>query len=150
MVPVVIAIFVVIVVLHFVTVFIRLVAISISIAGLSNVVGRPPVIAVMIVPPAVISVMIISLVPYDAIIAEPRVIAEARFVLASPFPIFPLPLTVEPVVLDIVITTLGQPLPVIWVIRAVIAAIPSVSGIRTVLITVLRASGRHDCPQSQG
>jgi len=120
--PVVIAVFVVIVVLHFVTVFIRLVAISISIAGSSNVVGRTPVIAVMIVPTAVVSIMIISLVPYDAIIAEARVIAEARFVLASPFPIFPLALTAQPVVLDIVISALSQPLPVIRIVVSVIAA----------------------------
>ena len=145
-----ISVFVVIVVLHFVTVFIRLVAISISIAGPSNGVARTPVIAVMIVPSAVISVMIIPLVSYDTIIVEARVISEARFVLASPFPIFPLTLTVEPVVLDVVIAAFSQPLPVIWVIRSVIAAVRAVSGIRIVLIAVLRASGRYDCPQSQG
>lgn len=87
------------------------VAISIPIAGPSIIAGA-----------AVIRVMIIPLVSYDAIIAEARIISEARFVLASPFPIFPLALTAQPVVLDIVISALSQPLPVVRIVVSVVAA----------------------------
>jgi len=124
--------FVVIAIPHFVAVSVRLMAISVSIAGLSV---RPAtaVIGVVVVPPAVISIMI---VPYDAlIIAKTRVLAEARFVLASPFPIFPLALTAQTVVLDIVIPAFSKPLPIVRIVSS---------------ISVLRASRGHNCPQSQG
>jgi hypothetical protein len=103
----------------------------------------------VIIPAVVIAVMIVgeTTVGCEALIfAEARVIAEASFIVASPFPIFALALTVEPVVLDIVIPPLCQPLAVIRIIRSVIAAVPAVTGIRIVSIPVLRASGRYDCP----
>jgi hypothetical protein len=140
MIPVAVFVLVVIAVLHFVSVSIRPVAISISIAGLGNVVGRTPVISVMVI--CVPTVGRIALV-----FAEARVVSKTRFVLASPVPIFLLALSVKPVVFDIVVTPLGQPLPVIWVIRSVIAAVTAVSaisGIRIVLIPVFRASGRQN------
>lgn len=116
---------------YVVAVFVRLVAISISIARPSFIVS-PPVIAVMIVE---------TTVGREALVfPEARIISEARFILASPFPIFPLPFTVEPIVFDIVIPPLCQPLPIIWVVISVVAAVPAVSSIRAVLITVLCAS----------
>jgi hypothetical protein len=60
---------------------------------------------------------------------EPWVIAEARLVLASPFPIFPLTLLILPVVLDIVIPAFSQPLPVIRVFCSIIPARIPVIGI---------------------
>jgi len=141
---VVLVAFIVIAVPHLVAVSVRLMAISVSIAGLS-VSPAPAVIGIVVVPPAIISIMIIS---YDAlIIAEVRVLAEARFVLASPFPIFPLALTAQTVVLDIVIPAFSLPLPVVRIVVSVVAA-GAVIGIVS-SISVLCASGRHDCPQSQ-
>jgi hypothetical protein len=97
---VVLVAFVVIAVPHLVAVLIPLVAISVSIAGLS-VSPAAAVIGIVVVPPAIISIVVVS---YDAlIIAEARVVTKARFVLASPFPIFTLALTAQTVVLDIVI-----------------------------------------------
>jgi len=151
----VIAVFVV-VLPHIVAVSVCLVAIAVSVslpsylaAAVPAVVAvmiidyralsrKAPVVAVVgivIVSPAVVSVVIVP----DAV-AETRIISEAGFILPSPFPIFPLALTVEPVVLHVVVATLGQPLAVIRIVRAVIAAVPAVSGIRIVLITVLCAS----------
>jgi hypothetical protein len=100
------------------------------------------IIRVAVISPAVISVVIVP----DAV-AEPRIVPEARFILPSPFPIFPLALTAQPVVLDIVISALSQPFPIIRVVVSVIAS-GAVIGIISP-IPVLRASGRHDCPQSQ-
>jgi uncharacterized membrane protein len=81
----------------------------------------------------------ITTVGYIALIVpEARIVvlAEARFVLASPFPIFPLAITVQPVVLNVVVPAHGKPLPVIWVVISVIAAISAVS-VWIVSITVL-------------
>jgi hypothetical protein len=149
MIPIAIFVLVMIAVLHFVTISIRPVAISISIAGLG--VSPAAIIGVMVISPPVISVMVIC-VPTVGRVAlvftEARVIAEASFVLPSPVPIFLLAFAVEPVVFDVIVTLLGQPLPVIWVIRSVIAAVPAVSaisGIRIVLIPMFRASGRQNC-----
>jgi hypothetical protein len=145
MIPVAVFVLVVIAVLHFVSVSIRPVAISISIAGLG--VSPASIIGVMVISPPVISVMVIcvSTVGRVALIfTETRVVAEACFILPSPIPIFLLAFSVKPVVFDIVITPLGQPLPVIWVIRSVIAAVTAVSAIRIVLIPVFGASGRQN------
>jgi len=100
---VVLVTFIVIAIPHLVAVSVRLMAISVSISILSYLPAAvpPPVIGVVVVPPAIISIVIVS---YDAlIIVEARVISEACFVLASPFPIFPLALTAQTGVLDIVI-----------------------------------------------
>jgi hypothetical protein len=148
MIPVAVFVLVVIAVLHFVSVSIRPVAISISIAGLG--VSPAAIIGVMVISPPVISVMVICVPTVGRValvFAEARVIAEASFVLPSPIPIFLLAFAVKPVVFDIVIMSLGQPLPVIWVIRSVIAAVTAVSaisGIRIVLIPVFGASGRQN------
>jgi hypothetical protein len=83
--------------------------------------GKAPVVAiicVVVISPAVVSVMII---PDDAI-TEARVLSEASLVLASPFPIFALAFTAQPVVLDIVIAAFSQPLPVIRIVVSVIVA----------------------------
>jgi hypothetical protein len=106
------------------------------------------IIRVVVISPAVISVVIVP----DAV-AEPRIVPESCFVLASPFPVFPLALTVEPVVLHIVVPALCQPLPVIRIVVSVVAsgAVIASGAIVGIIspIPVLRASGRHDCPQSQ-
>lgn len=151
MVAISVATVVVVPVFYFVAVPIVPVAIAISIPVASYLPAAidPPVISVAVVSTAVVSVMIIP----DAAVSEARVLAEASFVLASPFPIFPLALTVQPVVLDIVIPALCQPLPVIRIVVSVVAfgtviASGAIIGIISP-IPVLRASGRHDCSQSQ-
>ena len=93
------------------------------------------VVGIVIVSPAVVSVVIVP----DAV-AETRIISEARFILPTPFPIFPLALTVEPVVFDVVIPALGKPFPIIRIVVSVVAAVPPVSVIGIVSIMVLRAS----------
>jgi hypothetical protein len=93
------------------------------------------VVGIVIVSPAVVSVVIVP----DAV-AETRIISEARFILPTPFPIFPLALTVEPVVFHIVIPALGKPFPIIRIVVSVVAAVPPVSVIGIVSIMVLRAS----------
>jgi hypothetical protein len=152
-VSVVIAIFVVILP-RLVTVPIVPVAISVPIAGPG--ISPAAVIGVVVIPAAVIAVMIVCVTPIGCIaliVPESRVLVEASFILASPFPIFSLALTVEPVVLHIVIPALCQPLPVIRIVVSVVASgtvIASGAIIRIISpISVLRASGGHDCPQSQ-
>src|SRR5579864_881902 len=116
MIPVVIAVFVMVLVSifpHVVPIPVVAVAISVSIASLS--VSSATVIAVMVV--CITPVGRVAL-----IVAEARVIAEAGFILPSPFPIFPLALTVEAVVLHVVVAPLGQPLPVIRIVVSVVAA----------------------------
>jgi len=131
----------------FVTVPVTLVAISVSISIPSYLPAAvpPPVICVVVVPPAIISIVIVS---YDAlIIVEARVISEACFVLASPFPIFPLALTAQTVVLDIVIPAFSKPLPIVRIVVSVVAAGAVIRIVSS--ISVLRASRGHNCPQSQ-
>jgi hypothetical protein len=147
MVVVVIVIFVAIL-SHLVPILIVVVAISISIACPCDVVGRTPIVAVMIVSPAIVSVMVI---PDDAIaeariVVKARIIAETRFVLASPLQILPLALTAQPVVFDIVVPAFDKPLAVVWIVLSIVAP---VAGIGAALIPMLCASGRHDCSQSQ-
>ena len=121
------------------------IAVSISLPSYLPAAVPTAIIGIVDVSAAVISVVVI---PHGAIImeawivilVEPRVVAEARLVGSPPFPIFPLALTVEPVVLDVVVAPLGQPLPVIRIVRSVIAAVAAVSGIRIILIAVLCAS----------
>jgi hypothetical protein len=97
---------------YLVAVPVVLVAISVSSAGLSV---SPA--------PAIIGVVVIPIVSYYAlIIPEARVISEARLVLTSPFPIFPLAFTAQPVVLNIVIPAFSQPLPVIRIVVSVVVA----------------------------
>jgi hypothetical protein len=144
---VVLVTFIVIAIPHFVAVPIPLVAISVSISIPSYLPAAvpPPVICIVVVSPAIISIVIVS---YGAlIIAEARVVTKARFVLASPFPIFPLALTAQTVVLDIVIPAFGKPLPVVRIVVSVVAAGAVIRIVSS--ISVLRASRGHNCPQSQ-
>jgi hypothetical protein len=134
MIPVPISI--VIPVLNLVAVPILLVAISV------------PVPCSGVSPAAVISVVVVPLVSYNAIIAEARIVSEAGFILPSPLPIFLLALTVEPIVLDIVVPAFSKPFSIIRVILRIVAAVSAVR-VWIILITVLRASRGNDCPQSQ-
>lgn len=165
MIPVVVVISILITIFpHIVAIPVCLVAITVSISLPSYLPAAvPAVIAVMIIdyralisrkaPIAavvgivIISAAVISVVIVPDVVAETRIVPEARFVLPTPFPIFPLALTAQPVVLDIVISALSQPFPIIRVVVSVIAS-GAVIGIISP-IPVLRASGRHDCPQSQ-
>jgi hypothetical protein len=166
MVPVVIAIFVVIFA-YFVAVPVCLMAIAVSIsiprylpAAVPAVVAvmiidyralisrKAPVVAVMIVSPAVVSVVVIPLVPQNTVIAEARIISEARFIRASPFPIFPLALTVEPVVFNIVVPALGKPFPIVRIVVSVVAAGSAIC-VWVVLIPMLRASSGQNRSRSQ-
>jgi|SRR5882724_561668 len=142
--PVVVAVFVV-VLPHLMAVPVCLVAIavSISIPRYLPAAVPPSVVSVMIVSSPIIGIMIVP----DYAVAEARIVSEACLVLASPFPIFPLALTVQPVVLDIVVPALCQPLPVIRIILPIVAAGAVIRIVSS--ISVLCASGRHDCPQSQ-
>jgi hypothetical protein len=94
------------------------IAISISLPSYLPAAVPPPIISIMVVSAAVVGVMV---VPYR-MIAEARIVAETRFVLASPLPVFPLAFTAQPVVLDIVIPALSQPLTVIRIVVSVIPA----------------------------
>jgi len=133
----------VVVVPYFVSVPVCLVAIAVSISIPSYLPAAvpPPIVSVVVVSTPVVCVMV---VPYA--IAETRVISEARLVLASPFPIFPLALAVQPVVFDIVIPALSQPLPVVRVVPVIArAAVIGVVAPRP----VFRAAGGYDGPYSQ-
>jgi hypothetical protein len=135
--------FVVIAVPHFMAVPVRLVAIAVSISIPSYLPAAvdPPVIRVVVVSAAVVSPKVVSvmIVP-DSVVAETgivilveaRVISKARFVLASPFPIFPLPFAAEPVVFDIVVPAFRQPLPVVRIVP--IIAIPVISAAAVIRI----------------
>jgi hypothetical protein len=166
MVPVVIAVFVAIFA-YFVAVPVCLMAIAVSIsiarylpAAVPAVVAvmiidyralisrKVPVVAVMIVSPAVVSVMVIPLVPQNAVIAEARIVSEARFIRASPFPIFPLALTVEPVVFNIVVPAFSQPFPIVRIVVSVVAAGSAIC-VWVVLIPMLRASSGQNRSRSQ-
>jgi len=146
MIPVPVVIMVLVVVLpHVVAVSVCLVAIAVSVSLPRYLPAAvpPAIIGVVVIPTAVITVVIVCVTAVGRIaliFTEAWVIAEARLVGSSPFPIFPLALTVEPVVLDVVVAPLGQPLPIIRIVVSVIAAVPAVSGIRIVLIAVLCAS----------
>ena len=129
---------------HLMTVFVVAVAISVPIADLS----RAVIVAVVIVSAAVVSVMVIPLLPYDAIIPEARIVPETRFILPSPFPIFPLAFTIEPVVFHIVVPALGKPFPVVRIVVSVVAAGAAI-GVWVVLIPMLRASGGQNRSRSQ-
>jgi hypothetical protein len=139
-----IPIFVVVVIAVFAVFFPHIVAISVCLVAIAVSVSLPSYLPAA-VPPAIIGIVVVSaavirvvVVPYS--VTEARIIAEAGFILTSPFPIFPLALTVEPVVLDVVVAPLGQPLPVIRIVVSVVAVVRAVSGIRIVLIAVLCAS----------
>jgi hypothetical protein len=124
-------IFVVVVIAVFVAIFVVIfphlmavpiclvaVAISISIPRYLPATVSPSVISVMVVSPPIVGVVIVP----DNAVAEARIISEARFILAAPFPIFPLALAAQSVVLDIVIPAFSQPLPVIRIVVSVIVA----------------------------
>jgi len=112
---------------------------------------KAPVVAVvgiMIVSPAVVSVVVIPLVPQNSVIAEARIISEARFIRASPFPIFPLALTVEPIVFNIVVPALGKPFPIVRIVVSVVAAGSAIC-VWVVLIPMLCASSGQNRSRSQ-
>jgi hypothetical protein len=119
MVPIVIAIFVVILP-HLVAILVCLVAITVSISIPRYLPAAVPasVVSVMIVSSPVIGIMIVP----DYAITEAWVIAKARFILTSPLPIFSLALAVQPVVLDIIVAALSQPFPVVRIVVSVVAA----------------------------
>jgi hypothetical protein len=126
------------------------IAVSISIPRYLPATVPPSVVCVMIVSSPVIGIMIVCVTTVGCvvlIVTEAWIVSEACFVLASPLPIFLLALTVQPVVLDIVVAALCQPLPVIRIILPVVAAGAVIGVVSS--ISVLCASGRHDCPQSQ-
>jgi hypothetical protein len=97
----------------------------------------PAVIRVVVVSPPVVSVMIVP-----NAVAEARVITESRLILASPFPVFPLALTAEPVVLDIFVAAFSQPFPVVRIVP-VIAAVAAVIRIVGAVAVFRTASGQH-------
>jgi hypothetical protein len=140
MIPIFVVIF-----LHLMTLLVIAVAISVPIADLS---AGAAIIAVMIVSPAVVSVMVVpdGAITEARVVPEARIVSETRLILASPFPIFLLALTVEPVVLDIVVPALSKPFPVVRIILTVVSPI---AGIGAALIPVLRASGGHERPHGQ-
>lgn|SRR5579871_1862318 len=168
MIPVAVVVVIAIMVLvaifpHIVAIPVCLVAIAVSIslpsylpAAVSSVVAvtiidyralisrKAPIVAVVGI--VIVSTAIVSVVIVPDAVAEARVIAEARLILASPFPIFPLAFTAQPVVLDIVIPAFSEPFPVI---RVVVSVVASRAVIRVISIPVLCASGGYDCPQSQ-
>jgi hypothetical protein len=113
---------------------------------------KAPVVAVVgivIVPAAVVSVVVIPDAITEArVVAEARIISESRFIRASPLPIFPLALTVQPVVLDIVVPALGQPFPIVRIVVSVVAAGSAIC-VWVVLIPMLRASSGQNCSRSQ-
>jgi hypothetical protein len=132
---------------HLVAVPVCSVAITVSVAVASNL----PVLV-----PAVIPVMIVA---YDPLISRRTVvaislpeavvvaIAEARLIGAPPLPIFPLPLTAQPVVLDVIVVPLGQPLPV----SIVVIGAPIIGSfiVRTRAVSVLGASGKGQRSQDE-
>ena len=65
---------------------------------------------VAVVVRATVAVMIISYGGLNS--RESRVLAQARIVAVSPFPIFVPALTAQPVVVDVAIVAFGKPLPV--------------------------------------
>jgi hypothetical protein len=140
---------------HIVAISVCLVAIAISVSLPSYLPAAVPsavigivdvsaaIIGVVVVSAAVIRVVIVCVTTIGRValvFTEARIIAEASLIGSSPFPIFPLALTVKPVVLDIVVAPLGQPLPVIRIVVSVVAVVRAVSGIRIILIAVLCAS----------
>jgi len=160
----VIAVFVV-VLPHIVAISVCLVAIAVSVSFLSYLSAAvpAPIIAVMIIDYralisrkapivavvriVIVSAAVISVVIVPDAVAETRIVPETRFVLPTPFPIFPLAFAVEPVVFHIVIPALGKPFPII---RVVVSVVASGAVIRVISsIPVLCASGGHDCSQSQ-
>jgi hypothetical protein len=170
MVPVVIAVFVAIFP-HFVAVPVCLMAIAVSIsiprylpAAVPAVVAvmiidyralisrKAPVVAVVgivIVPAAVVSVVVIPDAITEArVVAEARIVSESCFIRASPLPIFPLALTVEPVVFNIVVPALSQPFPIVRIVVSVVAAGSAIC-VWVVLIPMLRASSGQNRSRSQ-
>jgi hypothetical protein len=164
MIPVFVATVVVISIPHFVAVPVCLVAIAVSISIPRYLPAAvPAVVAVMIIdyralisrkaPVAVVGIVIVSPAVVSVVIvpdegAETRIISEASFVLTTPFPIFPLALTVQPVVVDIAIPALSQPFPVVRIVGSVITTVPAITVIG-ISIPMLRASSSHNCSQSQ-
>jgi hypothetical protein len=134
--PVFVATVVVVPVPRLVAIPVCLVAIAVSISIPSHLPAAvpPPIVGVMVVPDyAVAEARVV-------ILAKARVISEARFVQASPFQIFPLPLTAQPVVLDIVVAPLRQPLAVSVVVIS--APVRRASIVRTGAVPVFGAPGK--------
>jgi hypothetical protein len=122
------------------------VAISIAVARYLAI-SVPAAIAVIpycawIIAPAVVAVVII---PYcTRVVAPARIIAQTRIVRPPPFPIFPLALAVQPVVLNVVVIPLCQPLAIgiVVIIAAVVGASIRTSVIRARVVPVLGAPGK--------
>jgi len=141
------------------------VAIAISVPSYLTAAVDPPVIGVVFTSPALVAIMV---VPYNSrvaaetvvvavtisiteaviiAVAEARIIAEARFVGAPPLPVFPLALTVQAVVLNIVVVPLCQPLAVGVIVVSAPVVAPSV--IRTGVVPVLGAAGEGQRSKNQ-
>lgn len=133
---------------HFVAVSVRLVSITISSYLPATV--DPAIICVVVVPPPVVSVMVISddAITEARVVAEARIVSEARFILPAPFPIFLLALTLQPIVLNVVIVAFRKPFPIVRIVVSVVAA-GSAIRIWIVLIPMLRASGGQNRSRSQ-
>jgi hypothetical protein len=109
----------------------------------------PAVIAVVIVPEtAVVAVTVSIAKTIIVVVAEARIVSEAGFIRASPLPIFPLALTAEAVVVNVVVPAFDKPLPIVRIILPVVAAIPPVC-VWIVSIPMLRAPGGQNGSRSQ-
>jgi hypothetical protein len=141
------------------------VAISVTVPSYLPATIAPPIISVVVISAAVVAIMVVpynSRVAAEAVVvavtisiteaviiavAEARIIAEARFVGAPPLPVFPLALTIEAVVLNIVVVPLCQPLAIgVIVVRAPVVA-PSI--IRIGAVPVLGAAGEGQRSKNQ-
>jgi len=141
------------------------IAVSIPVPSYLPVVVDPPVIGVVVISAAVVAIMVVpynSRVDAEAVVvavtisiteaviiavAEARIIAEARFVGAPPLPVFPLALTVQAVVLNIVVVPLCQPLAVGVIVVSAPVVAPSV--IRAGVVPVLGAAGEGQRSKNQ-
>lgn len=125
------------------------IVISVAITGYLAA-AVPTVVTVMVVAKAAVVAITISVSVVVSIaeaviivVTEARIIAQSCVVRTPPFPVFPLALTAQAVVFDIVVTPLCQPLAVGVVVigAAVIRAATSV--IRTGVVSVLGAPGKR-------
>jgi hypothetical protein len=83
---------------------------------------------------------------YRGIVAEARIIAQTRVIRTPPFPVFALAITVQPVVFNIVVLTLCQPLTVGVIVPVVSAA---VIRIRAGAVPVLGTTGEGQGSKNQ-
>ena len=114
----------------------RRVAVAVS----TMILGR-----VAVVVRAAVSVMIIAYGGPNS--RESRVLAQARIVVVSPFPIFVPALTAQPVVVEVAVVAFREPLPVAGVFVGVVVAVAVVGVVGGV--AALSASGNQQRSQRQ-